>query len=117
MPHCPDRVIDLSPQQLAALDAVTNWARDPGAAQCFRLFGYAGTGKTTIAKEFASTVGGKVLYAAYTGKAALVLQEKGCPATTIHKLVYIPSNGCTKKLEELEAALLELQEAWADVVE
>jgi len=35
----------------------------------FRLFGYAGTGKTTLAKHLAQGVNGKVLFAAFTGKA------------------------------------------------
>ena len=46
----------------------------------FRLFGYAGTGKTTLAKHIAEGVDGKVLFAAFTGKAALVMRSKGCPA-------------------------------------
>lgn len=53
-----------------------------------RLFGYAGTGKTTIAKEIAREVGGDVMFACYTGKAASVLTSKGCPASTIHSLFY-----------------------------
>jgi exodeoxyribonuclease-5 len=57
--------------------------------QVFRLFGYAGTGKTTLAKELAKTVKGRVLYATFTGKASLVLRKKGCEdASTIHSLIY-----------------------------
>ncbi len=55
----------------------------------FRLFGYAGTGKTTLAKHIAEGVDGKVLFAAFTGKAALVMRRKGCAsASTIHSLIY-----------------------------
>ena len=97
----------LSSQQAEAMAAVKAWVKEPDH-QVFRLFGYAGTGKTTIAKEFASTVGGQVLYAAFTGKAVMVLQSKGCwPASTIHKLIYVPNDKCTEKLEELELALIE----------
>lgn len=91
---------DLTVEQNNALAAIKRWIKDPDQ-QVFRLFGYAGTGKSTIAKEFDRMVGGLTLYAAFTGKAALVLQRKGCPATTIHKLIYVPAPKSTKVLEEL----------------
>lgn len=69
----------------------TRWLRDPSAEQIFRLFGYAGTGKTTLAKLLASACPGDVLFAAFTGKAALQLRRKGCDgASTIHSLIYKP---------------------------
>lgn len=78
-----------SPQQDAAIRDVRAWLADPNGQQVFRLFGYAGTGKTTLAKELASSVKGSVLYATFTGKAALVLRKKGCEnASTIHSLIY-----------------------------
>jgi exodeoxyribonuclease-5 len=78
-----------SPQQQRALSAVAAWLRDPDGQQVFRLFGYAGTGKTTLVKHIAEGVVGKVLFAAFTGKAAHVMREKGCPdASTIHRLIY-----------------------------
>lgn len=56
-----------------------------------RVFGYAGTGKTTMAKEIADAVPGQVLYMTFTGKAALVLRKKGCDgASTIHSAIYKP---------------------------
>jgi exodeoxyribonuclease-5 len=55
------------------------------------LFGYAGTGKTTLARHVAEGVDGDVMFAAYTGKAALVMQSRGCDsARTIHSLIYRP---------------------------
>ena len=55
------------------------------------MFGYAGTGKTTLAKHVAEHVDDKVLFAAFTGKAALVMRQKGCRgASTIHRLIYKP---------------------------
>lgn len=78
-----------SGQQEQAIKAVRAWLADPSASQVFRLFGYAGTGKTTLAKELAETVSGNVLYATFTGKASLVLRKKGCDgASTIHSLIY-----------------------------
>ena len=78
-----------SPEQDAALQAVSAWMKAAGSPQVFRLFGYAGTGKTTLARTLAEEVDGTVAFAAYTGKAALVLRSKGCPdASTIHSLIY-----------------------------
>lgn len=78
-------------QQADALKAVGRWLKDRKGKQIFRLFGYAGSGKTTLAKEIASTVNGTVLFAAFTGKASLVLRKKGCDgARTIHSLIYKP---------------------------
>jgi exodeoxyribonuclease-5 len=77
-----------SSQQEAALKAVADWLRR-GDRPVFRLFGYAGTGKTTLAKHIAEGVDGDVAFGAYTGKAALVLRTKGCAdASTIHSLIY-----------------------------
>lgn len=81
-----------SPQQDAALKRVREWLADKNGPQIFRLFGYAGSGKTTLAKEVAAQVSGKVLFACFTGKAALVLRQKGCDdASTIHSLIYKPT--------------------------
>ncbi|EDQ33700.1 putative Exonuclease V (putative) [Hoeflea phototrophica DFL-43] len=79
-----------SPQQDEALKAVARWLKD-GRSPVFRLFGYAGTGKTTLAKHFAEHVDGEVLFAAFTGKAAQVLRARGASnARTIHSLIYRP---------------------------
>ena len=81
-----------SPQQDNALLAVERW-RKAGGAQVFRLFGYAGAGKTTLARHIAENAGGDVAFAAFTGKAAHVMRQKGCAgATTIHSLIYWPSS-------------------------
>jgi exodeoxyribonuclease-5 len=81
-----------TPHQDAALLAASNWFRSgQDRAPVFRLFGYAGTGKTTLAKHLAAGVDGKVLFAAFTGKAACVMRSKGCRgASTIHRLIYKP---------------------------
>lgn len=82
-----------TPHQDAALKAVSRWLKaKPGKGstpQVFRLFGYAGTGKTTLARHVAEAIEGSVKYAAFTGKAALVMRSKGChEASTIHSLIY-----------------------------
>lgn len=79
-----------SPQQDAALKAVDKWFyQQSKKKQVFRVFGYAGTGKTTLARHFAENVDGDVCYAAFTGKAALMMQKNGCVgARTIHSLIY-----------------------------
>lgn len=82
--------MDWTPEQAAALTAVSRWLKDPSGPQVFRLFGFAGTGKTTLAKELAKDVK-RVAFAAYTGKAALVMRRAGCPgAVTLHRLIYRP---------------------------
>jgi len=79
-----------SPQQDEALKAVARWLKE-GKPQVFRLFGYAGSGKTTLARSFAEALDGEVVFGAFTGKAALVLREKGCKdARTIHSMIYKP---------------------------
>ena len=56
------------------------------------IAGYAGTGKSTLVTFIIAALGldlDNVAYVAYTGKASLILKEKGCPnATTAHKLLY-----------------------------
>ena len=82
--------MEFSPQQDEALQAVSRWLK-AGEPQIFRLFGYAGTGKTTLARHFAEDVDGDVQFAAFTGKAAQVLRSKGATnAKTIHSLIYRP---------------------------
>src|ERR1700736_1172727 len=82
-----------TPHQDSALKAVADWLKAKpgknGTPPVFRLFGYAGTGKTTLARHIADGVEGEVKFAAFTGKAALVMRNKGCDnASTIHSLIY-----------------------------
>src|SRR5690606_23899881 len=83
-------VMKFSPQQDDALQAVAKWLAG-GRTQIFRLFGYAGTGKTTLARYFAEHVDGDVQFAAFTGKAGQVLRSKGASnARTIDSWIYGP---------------------------
>jgi ATP-dependent exoDNAse (exonuclease V) alpha subunit len=80
-----------SPQQLAALRKIDRWLNAADPAPWFYLAGYAGSGKTTLAKEIARRAGGKVGFGAFTGKAAAVMRGKGCEgAGTIDRLIYRP---------------------------
>lgn len=75
-------------QQDAALTAVSDWLQQKNGPQVFRLFGWAGTGKSTLARHLAGDLE-SVRYAAFTGKAASVMRRRGCKgAGTIHSLIY-----------------------------
>ena len=81
-------MVEWSPQQDEALQAVSRWLKDKNGEQVFRLFGWAGTGKSTLAVHLAQGVK-SVKYAAFTGKAALVMRRYGAKgASTIHSLIY-----------------------------
>ena len=108
-------------QQSAAIGAVVDWYRHRrGGQQVFRLFGYAGTGKSTITAAAIEALGlgpmardgdaaGGVLFAAFTGKAALVMTRKGTPASTIHSLIYRVSEATPEEIARVEKELFELQ--------
>ncbi len=82
--------MEWSPQQDQALKETARWLSQ-GRSQVFRLFGYAGTGKTTLARHLAEGIDGEVCFGAFTGKAAHVLRQKGCVgASTIHAMIYRP---------------------------
>ncbi|KPL51164.1 ATP-dependent DNA helicase [Prosthecomicrobium hirschii] len=92
--------MDWSVEQDAALKAVKDWlkGRHP---QVFRLFGFAGTGKTTLARHVAEGIDGDVCFGAFTGKAAMVMRQKGCEgATTIHSMIYRPRRKSAEDEEE-----------------
>lgn len=94
-----------SPQQDFALKSVNTWLSS-GTTLVFRLFGHAGSGKTTLAKYLAEGVEGRVIFAAFTGKAAHVLRSKGCEdAQTIHSLIYHSRDKSRVKLADLETRL------------
>lgn len=110
-----------SPQQAQAMAQIKDWfLHRTKQQQVFRVMGYAGTGKTTVIRHTASELGlhqpkdggryGDILYAAYTGKAALVMTRKGTPASTIHSLIYRVSGTSPLEIERLqeEIALIRL---------
>ena len=111
-----------SAAQAAAIAAIRDWFETrSGQQQVFRLFGYAGSGKSTVlkfaldelglspqrgAKDGACVPG--VVTATFTGKAALVLSRKGTPARTIHSLIYSVIEATE---EEIAAAAKKVQES------
>ena len=102
-----------SPLQTNAIAGIKDWfnnrTRDQ---QAFRVFGYAGSGKTTITRHAIDELGlstmnpnggkGGVLFAAFTGKAALVMSRKGTPASTIHSLIYRVSEATPEEVARVE---------------
>lgn len=106
---------NLSPGQLEAKNAVIAWydkfrklkaekSSDLRNFPIFKLFGYAGTGKSTVVGGFVNELHlGRVCYATFTGKAAMVLRSKGSPASTIHSLIYKPVEPDKEKCEKLYA--------------
>jgi exodeoxyribonuclease-5 len=83
--------------------------------QVFRVFGYAGTGKTTITKHAIAELGlsdgaNGVMYAAFTGKAALVMTRKGTPASTIHSLIYRVSEATQEEIEKVKRDIATIRE-------
>lgn len=78
-----------SPQQWDAIWRAQSWLANPQGQQVFRIWGWAGTGKTTLARHLAAGVRGPVVYGSFTGKAALVMRNAGCwGASTLHSLLY-----------------------------
>ena len=71
--------MEFSPQQDEALQAVARWLQ-AGKPQLFRLFGYAGTGKTTLARYFAEHVDGHDYYEHWLAALEGLLASKGLAA-------------------------------------
>lgn len=85
-----DTAFSFAPQQAEAAKTFATWWKNRDKQDLiFRLFGYAGTGKTTVVRHLVADLELSVCYAAFTGKAALMMQRSGCMgASTIHSLIY-----------------------------
>lgn len=108
----------LTAEQQAGIEKIKAWYSEvtdrefdgfDGPVSPFRLFGCAGTGKTTMAKAIPEALGlNNVRYATFTGKAAHVLRRKGAqPVGTIHSGIYYPTVDQEAK-DKLRAARDEL---------
>lgn len=107
------RVTALTPKQTAARDKVLRWYEDPNSKQTFYFAGLGGTGKSTAVEHIVQEIEGRVLFAAFTGKAASVMRKKGCAAaTTIHRLAYRPA-GDPPTLEQVAKLRDEIKRLYA----
>jgi exodeoxyribonuclease-5 len=118
---------DITPSdtQARAIASIREWfASRTGEQQVFRLFGYAGTGKSTVLKFALEELGLEphkssrdgcdctpgVVTATFTGKAALVLRRKGTPARTIHSLIYSVIAATDEEIEEATKKIMEAEQ-------
>jgi exodeoxyribonuclease-5 len=117
--------ITLTPEQRSAVQTVVDWFRNrTHEQQVARIWGYAGCGKSTITRYIIEELGldtmtrgadgiisgsDGVLYAAYTGKAALVMTRKGTPASTIHSLIYRVSEATPEEIERVKREIAEIK--------
>lgn len=84
----------LSPDQVNAVNAARAWyqSRDPRA---FRVFGPAGSGKTTTARFIIEALGTTTQALAPTNRAARILRSRGVDgARTIHSVLFQPTPWC-----------------------
>lgn len=113
-----------SDTQKRAIDAIKRWFQnDTKKQQVFRLFGYAGVGKSTVLKFALDELNldphkpGKngdectpgVVTATFTGKAALVLRRKGTMARTIHSLIYSVIESTEEEVNEFAEKIAKAQ--------
>lgn len=95
-------MLELSAEQERARTAILNWYRSSDRKPLFYLAGYAGSGKSSTITAVTESIKGTILYAAPTGKAALVMARKGCTgARTLHSLIYTPG-GMSGNREQVE---------------
>lgn len=86
-------MITLTDKQNNAIKLAKDWWFNEKSLKPFVILGMAGSGKSTIVKFLVEEIGlpkNAVSFCTLTGKAASVLQRKGNPATTIHRLIYDP---------------------------
>jgi exodeoxyribonuclease-5 len=93
---------EFADDQAAAINAAVRWFLSRAAGERpFLIYGPAGTGKTSIARRIAElTAPNSTVFVAMTGKAASVLESKGCKARTIHSAIYSPK-GDTDEVKAL----------------
>jgi exodeoxyribonuclease-5 len=105
--------ITLTDAQAKAIAAIKNWfTTRTKQQQIFRVFGYAGTGKSTLVNHAIADLGldtsdamPDVRFACFTGKAAYVLRRKGVPCRTIHSLIYSVMEATEEELADVKARL------------
>lgn len=98
--------IQFTEAQEAAMASCVQWynnwkEQQEAVSQVFHIFGYAGTGKTTLTKTTVAQLKAYALYAAFTGKAALVMTRHGTPASTFHHYIYKPEDIDKARIDQL----------------
>jgi exodeoxyribonuclease-5 len=114
-----------SETQARAIAAIKDWFKNRShEQQVFRLFGYAGVGKSSVLKFALEELGLEphrsdrdggtfvpgVVTATFTGKAALVLRRKGTPARTIHSLIYSVIEATEQEIETAKKAIAKAED-------
>lgn len=114
--------IVLTDRQAEAIRMIVDWFNNRTAEQqVFRLFGFAGTGKTTIMHKAIEALNfsvhdTEVMFGAFTGKASLVMRRHGLPrARTIHSMIYSVSEATEAEIDEANKLLVSKQLAVADL--
>lgn len=86
---------ELSTDQLNAIDKAVEWNKHKRGQRVFRVFGPAGSGKTTVAEHIIAALGTTTQALAPTNRAAKVLRGKGVhEARTIHSVLFRPTPWC-----------------------
>ena len=111
---------NLTEEQLRGIESFQKWYQHGcthgfGRRPRFVLSGPAGAGKSTIALWALRAVGldplsPHVVKVAYTGKAAMVMRQKGLVGSqTIHSAIYIPLDDVGDQVKEMRSRLLKLR--------
>ena len=85
--------VDVMPLTMEQKNVIKGILHDINNQQVITMGGWAGTGKTTVARVLIQALEQKgltFLPCAYTGKATNVLRKKGMHANTIHSTIYQP---------------------------
>lgn len=128
--------ITLTDTQAAAVRDIADWfGNRTKDQQVYRVFGYAGVGKSTLVNYAIAELGlegdaeksvakedapgpkrqrngpvPKVLFGTFTGKAAYVLRKKGVPCRTIHSLIYSVSEATEEDIKAAKEKLGALEQ-------
>lgn len=115
--------ITLTDKQSAAISAIKDWFLNRTKEQrIYRLFGYAGTGKSTILKyalqELNLSMDGvtpDVVVCCFTGKAVMVLRKKNTPARTIHSTIYAVSEASDDEFAKVHDQIREIEKSMSGI--
>ena len=115
--------ITLTDSQWKAVKQIVDWYKNEShVKQVARIFGFAGSGKSTVLRYVFDELGLEphrreddcgndcvpgVVTATFTGKAALVLRRKGTPAQTIHSLIYSVIEATDQEINKLHKEIAE----------